>query len=51
MARARQGDLAAIRTGAGVALAVVGGPHLLAARAGAGLIAMPLTTAITAFRV
>jgi hypothetical protein len=48
---ARQGDIAAMRTGAGVALAVVGGPHLLAARAGSGLIALPLTAACAAFRV
>jgi hypothetical protein len=51
VAAARQGDIAAIRTGAGVALAVVGGPHLLAARAGSGLIALPLTAAVAAFRV
>jgi hypothetical protein len=51
VAAARQGDVAAIRTGAGVALAVVGGPHLLAARAGSGLIAIPLTAAFAAFRV
>jgi hypothetical protein len=42
---------ATIRTQAGVALAVVGGPHLLAARAGSGLIALPLTAAFAAFRV
>jgi hypothetical protein len=51
VAAARQGDVATIRTGAGVALAVVGGPHLLAARAGSGLIALPLTAAVAAFRV
>ena len=51
IAQARQGDVAAIRTQAGVALAVVGGPHLLAARAGSGLIALPLTAAVAAFRV
>ena len=51
VAAARHGDIAAIRTGAGVALAVVGGPHLLAARAGCGLIALPLTAAFAAFRV
>ena len=51
VAAARHGDVAAIRTGAGVALAVVGGPHLLAARAGSGLIALPLTAAFAAFWV
>jgi hypothetical protein len=51
VAAARQGDVAAIRTGAGIALAVVGGPHLLAACAGSGLIALPLTAAVAAFRV
>ena len=51
VAAARHGDVAAIRTEAGVALAVVGGPHLLAARAGSGLIALPLTAAFAAFRV
>jgi hypothetical protein len=51
VAAARQGDVAAIRTGAGVALTVVGGPHLLAASAGSGLIALPLDVAFAAFRV
>jgi hypothetical protein len=51
VAAACHGDVAAIRTQAGVALAVVGGPHLLAARVGSGLIALPLTAAFAAFRV
>ena len=51
VSQARHGDIAAIRTEAGIALALVGGPHLLAARAGAGLLALPLTTAFTAFGV
>ena len=51
VADARHGDIAVLETQDGVALAVVGGPHILAARAGIGLIALPLTAAYAAFKV
>ena len=50
-ALARMGDLAVIETAAGLGLAVVGGPEVLAPRPDLGLAAMPLTAAITAFKV
>jgi hypothetical protein len=48
---AREGDLAVVETPEGPALAVVGGAVLFAPRAPGGLGVLPLTAAITAFKV
>ena len=48
---ARAGDLAVLDTAAGPALAVVGGAEVFAPAPERGLVVLPLTTAITAFRV
>ncbi|MFO1141187.1 MAG: hypothetical protein U1E59_02160 [Amaricoccus sp.] len=48
---ARMGDLAVVETAAGPALAVVGGAELFAVAPERGLVVLPRTAAVTAFRV